>query len=125
MTKGVDERIDEGVLRCFGHVQRMKNDRISKRVYVGECTGSRSEGRPRKRWIDTVKECFKKARGMVHDRSEWRGFVRGNVHLTLTRCRSCGSPQLYEALGWRSVYSRAYNFKGIKGKTSFFLSFLL
>ena len=53
MTKGVDERIDEGVLRWLDHVERMENDRITKRVYVGECAGSRLMGRPRKRWIDT------------------------------------------------------------------------
>ena len=35
-------------------------DRIAKRVYVGECAISRSVGRLRKIWIDTVKECFKK-----------------------------------------------------------------
>ena len=34
-TKRVDERIDEGVLRWFGHVERMENDGIAKRVYVG------------------------------------------------------------------------------------------
>ena len=60
MQKGLDERIDEGVLRWFGHVERMKKERIAKRVYVGECAGSLSLGRPRKRWIDTVKECFRK-----------------------------------------------------------------
>ena len=27
---------------------------------VGECVDSRSVGRLRKRWIDTVKDCFKK-----------------------------------------------------------------
>ena len=37
VTKGVDEKIDEGVLRWFGHVERMENDRIAKRVYVGVC----------------------------------------------------------------------------------------
>ena len=41
VTKGVDERIDEGVLLWFGHVERMENDRITKRVYVGECDCSR------------------------------------------------------------------------------------
>ena len=41
MRKGLDERIDEGVLRWFGHVERMKRDRVTKRVYVGKCTGSR------------------------------------------------------------------------------------
>ena len=38
----------------------MDNERIAKRVYVGECAGSRSVCRPRKRWIDTVKDCLKK-----------------------------------------------------------------
>ena len=55
VTKGVAEKIDEGVLRWFGHVERMKNDMIDKSFYVGECAG-----RPRKKWIDTVKDCFKK-----------------------------------------------------------------
>ena len=54
----------------------MENDRIAKRVYVGECTSSHSVGRPRNRWIDTIKDCLKKrgldvrqARRMVHERS--------------------------------------------------------
>ena len=55
VKNGVDERIDERVLRWFGHVERMKSDRIAKRIYLGECAGSRSVGRPRKRWIDTVR----------------------------------------------------------------------
>ena len=35
-------------------------DKITKSVYVGECAGSHSMGRPEKRWIDTMKECLKK-----------------------------------------------------------------
>ena len=77
VKRGLDERIDEGVFQWFGHVERMERDWIPKRVYVGDCAGSRSVGRPRKRWIDTVNECLKK-RGF-QDRSEWRGFVRGNA----------------------------------------------
>ena len=37
VTKGVDEKIDEGIYRWLGHVERMGNNRIAKRVYVGEC----------------------------------------------------------------------------------------
>ena len=48
-TKCVDEKIEEGVLRWFGHVERMENNRIAKRVCVGECDGSLSVSRPRKR----------------------------------------------------------------------------
>ena len=86
MTKGLDEKTDEGVHRWFGHVERMENDRFANIVYIGECVGSRSVRRPWKRWIDTVKECLRKrgldvrqARRMVQDRSERREFVRGNA----------------------------------------------
>ena len=65
----------------------MENERIAKRVYIGEFAGSHSVGWPRKRWIDAMKDCLKKsgldirkASRMVHDRSIWRGFARGNAH---------------------------------------------
>ena len=32
VKKGLDERTDEGVLRWFGHAERMERDRIAKRV---------------------------------------------------------------------------------------------
>ena len=67
-------------------MERMERDRIATRVYIGECAGSRSEVRPRKRWIDTVKECSRRrgldvrqTRRMVQDKSEWRGLVRGSA----------------------------------------------
>ena len=44
----------------FGDVERMEHDRIAKRFYVWECSGSRSEGMARKRRIDTVKDCLKR-----------------------------------------------------------------
>ena len=49
VVKEVDERIDESVPCWFGYIERMKNDRVAKRVYVGECMGSRLVGRPRKK----------------------------------------------------------------------------
>ena len=58
--KGSCERNDEGVLRWLSHVEKIENDRIAKRVYVGECAGSRSVGRQRKRWIDAMKDCLRK-----------------------------------------------------------------
>ena len=58
-----EEGIDEGIIQWFGHVERMEMDRIARRVYVGECVGSHSVGRPWKGWIDTVKECLRKRLG--------------------------------------------------------------
>ena len=77
----------------------MENDRIAKRVYVGEHAGSQSEGRSWKRWIDSVRKRgldVRQARRMVHGSSEWWGFVRGNAwsiaqgdeSLTSMRCHS-------------------------------------
>ena len=45
VKKGLDERIDEGILQWSSHVVRMESDRIAKRVYVEECAGSLSVGR--------------------------------------------------------------------------------
>ena len=53
VTKGVDKRINEVIIRWFGHVKIMENDRIAKRECVEECAGSHSIGRLRKRLIDT------------------------------------------------------------------------
>ena len=94
VTKGVDEKIDEGVLRLFGYVERMEIDMIAKRVFVGECADSSSVGGPRKRWIDTIKDCLKKrgldvrqARRMAHESCSPR-----DDPLTLTRCHSYMKP---------------------------------
>ena len=98
VKKGLDERIDEGVLKWYGHVERMERYRNAKRVYIGECAGSCPVGRLWKRWIDTV--------WMSGKQSEWcRIGVNGGVcegkcmrltprdePLTLMRCHSCGLP---------------------------------
>ena len=72
MKKELDERIAEGVLRWFDQVERVESDRITKKIYVGECAGSRLVVRLRKRWIDTGKECLKKRGLDVREaRGEW------------------------------------------------------
>src|SRR5678815_731318 len=86
----VNERINESTLRWFVHVERMNDSRLVKRMYSGECARNRPAGRPKKKWIESVMECLQErnvslsqARRKVHDRREWRGFVRGYV---------CGPP---------------------------------
>ena len=61
---------------------KMESERIAKRIYIGECVGSRSVGRPKKMWIDTMNGFLKKrglddrqARRMMHDMSEWWGCI--------------------------------------------------
>src|SRR5678816_372829 len=75
-------------VRCDGLVmwKRMDDSRLVKQMYSGECAGNRPAGRPKEKWIESVKECLKErnvslaeARRKVQNRSEWRGFVRGYV----------------------------------------------
>ena len=99
MTKGVNEKIDEGILRWFGRIERMEKERIAKRVYVGVCAGSRSVGRPRKRCIDIVKECLKRF-GCQASKECMAGVCeggcmgrsQGDEPLTLTRCHNFMEP---------------------------------
>ena len=48
-------RADQGVLRWFGHVERMDDYRMARRVLMAEVSGGRVRGRPRLGWMDGVK----------------------------------------------------------------------
>ena len=84
IRKGVNEVITENLLRWYGHVKRMDADRVVKRVYVSECRGARIRGRPRKRWIESVRECLRErglnelqAGRVVFDRKKMVGVCKG------------------------------------------------
>ena len=39
VEKGINESINESMLRWFGHVEGMEDSRLAKRMYKGECLG--------------------------------------------------------------------------------------
>jgi hypothetical protein len=64
----------------FGHVQRMEENRIPKRV-LHMNLGTRLRGRPRNRWQDEVREDGRIVGGegwqeKVHNREEWKKLLR-------------------------------------------------
>jgi hypothetical protein len=68
-------------LRWFGHVQRMEENIILKRVLYMNLGRTRLRGRPRNRWQDEVREGGRIVGGegwqeKVHDREEWKKFLR-------------------------------------------------
>ena len=74
---GVAKGVDESVFHWFRHIEKMENDTIANRVYVGECVDSRLVGRPRKRWIDSANGLFEEkkfkywsSKTMVYDANE-------------------------------------------------------
>ena len=46
----------EGRLRCYGHVMRVDQDYIGRRVMEMKLPGKRKRGRPKRRFRDIVKE---------------------------------------------------------------------
>ena len=53
--KELASRADQRVLRWFGHVERMDEYRMARRVSMAEVSGWRVRGRPRLCWMDGVK----------------------------------------------------------------------
>ena len=48
-------RADQRVLRWFGHVERMDENRMARRVLMAEVSGGLVRGRPRLGWTDGAK----------------------------------------------------------------------
>ena len=51
-------RADQRVLRWFGHVERMDEYRMARRLLMVEVSGGRVRGRLRLGWMDGVKVAF-------------------------------------------------------------------
>ena len=75
-------RADQRVLRWFGHVERMDDYHMSRRVLMAEVSGIWIGGRLRLGWMDGVEVALdnrgmtvKAARQCVKDRNEWRDLV--------------------------------------------------
>ena len=76
-------RAEQGGLRWFGHMERMNDGRMTKRVMKSEAEGTRSRGRPKLEWMDGVTRSLharelsvEEARGITLDRGKWRKVVK-------------------------------------------------
>ena len=75
-------RADQRVLKWFGHVERMNEYRMARRVLMAEVSEGHVRGRPRLGWMDGVKVALgnrgmtvEAARQCAQDRKEWRALV--------------------------------------------------
>ena len=63
----------------LGHLERMEEDRMHKRIFTQELEGTRRRGRPRKRWKEEVERDFqvlrvRRWRELVADRKKIEGY---------------------------------------------------
>ena len=71
--------IKKGRSRWLGHVERMSEERVVKRLYQNTPEGGRSVGRPRLRWMDDVREDLMGVtnwRIRAHRRDDWKTVVK-------------------------------------------------
>jgi len=57
-------------ISSLGHLERMEEDRMPKKIFTQELEGSRRRGRPRKRWKEEVERDLQ-----VLGVSRWRKLV--------------------------------------------------
>ena len=68
-------------IQWLGHMERMDDNRNTKKIFKGQCHGQRSRGRPKKRWLDEVERDLKSMKiknykTKAYDRLLWRKIVR-------------------------------------------------
>src|SRR5215469_4633397 len=70
-------RYEQSVLKWYGHAIR-RGDNLGGRMIKGSVEGNRRRRRPRRRWMDGVREALERSevigngRDLVRDRIEWR-----------------------------------------------------
>ena len=70
----------KGLVRSPGHLERMEEDRMPKKIFTQELEGTRRRGRPRKRWKEEAERDLQLLgvriwRGLVADRKKWKDIV--------------------------------------------------
>jgi len=77
----------------LGHLERIEEDRMPKKIFNQGLEGTRRRGRPRKGWREEVERDLqvlgvRRCRKLVIDREKWRDIVRqAKVHSGLQRQR--------------------------------------
>lgn len=83
-VRSLREKIGRNQMRWYGHVKRMSEERIPKRMEEMQEEGRRPRGRPRGRWKDGIRRVVESKGGnwmevqreeIWKDRRRWRGLV--------------------------------------------------
>jgi len=95
VTVDIVQRLQRRRLTYFGHVARMDNNRYPNILLHGYGSGQRARGRPKKKWVDNIKEdctdigiSINEAMKLAGDRNTWRSTV---LYLSCQRAKTSSS----------------------------------
>ena len=78
-VRAISDKIQESRLRWFGNVMRRDEQYVGRRVMKMDIHGGRRRGRPKRRWMDCIKDDLK-SKGLtgdeVWDRNRWKTLAR-------------------------------------------------
>ena len=75
----ISKKVQESRLTWYGHVSRREDEYVGKRLMGMEVPGKRRRGRPKRRWLDSIRNHLSE-RGLseedAQDRPRWRRLTR-------------------------------------------------
>ena len=78
-TTKVGEISKKSRLKWYGHVLRREDEYVCRRVMAMEVPGKRRRGRPKRRWLDSIRNDLSErelSREDTQDRAKWRRLIR-------------------------------------------------
>ena len=75
----ISKKVQESRLKWYGHVLRREEEYVGKRVMAMEVPGKRRRGRPKRRWMDSIRNDLSEkelSREDTQDRAKWRSLMR-------------------------------------------------
>ena len=75
----ISKKVQESRLKWYGHVLRREEEYVGKRVMAMEVPGKRRRGRPKRRWMDSIRNDLSEkelSREDTQDRAKWRSLIR-------------------------------------------------
>ena len=75
----ISKKVQESRLKWYGHVLSREEEYVGKRVMVMEVPGKRRRGRPKRRWLDNIKNDLSERElsgEEAQDRVQWRRLIR-------------------------------------------------
>ncbi|KAK3874541.1 hypothetical protein Pcinc_020559 [Petrolisthes cinctipes] len=73
------DKVRDGQLRWYGHIERMERDRLPRRLMYGKLEGRRPRGCPKTTWLralekETPDMTWRQKKDLVRDRQRWSNF---------------------------------------------------